>query len=65
MSTSPFMNVKETAEYLQIHKITLYRIIKAKKIPHLRLGDGGKILFSKAEIDDFLCENGKYRKDLK
>ena len=57
--TSPFMTADQTAAYLQIHIVSLYRLATEKKLPCRRLGKRGKLLFDKAELDRFLFESGK------
>ncbi len=45
-------DIPETASYLKISRDTLYRWIKTKQMPALRVGK--KWLFSKADIDSWL-----------
>ena len=45
---SPVMTVKECADFLQVHPTTIYRLLKADKIPAFRLGSDWR--FSKTEL---------------
>lgn len=38
--TSKIMDIKKACEYLGISRITMYRIIKSKKIECFKIGDG-------------------------
>jgi len=42
------MTVKECADFLQVHQTTIYRLLKADKIPAFRLGSDWR--FSKTEL---------------
>ena len=50
----PLMSLKELAKYLGISKVTLYRYIKNKKIPAIKIGRFWK--FKKAKIDAWVKE---------
>jgi excisionase family DNA binding protein len=43
------MTCKELAEYMQINIMTVYRLIKTKKLPFIKLG--GAYRFPKTAID--------------
>ena len=43
------MMVKEVCDYLQIHRDTLYGLIKTSNIPHFRLGR--EYRFNREQID--------------
>jgi len=43
------LTIKELAKYLDIHKITLYRWVKQKKIPAVKIGKLWR--FKKDKID--------------
>jgi excisionase family DNA binding protein len=49
--TSPFMNVKQLAEFLGISRRTIYNLVANNKIPYRRAGD--TLLFHKDEIDEW------------
>lgn len=51
---SDIMDVKEAADYLQIHAMTMYRLIWRNAIPHFRLG--GKTIRIKRESLDRMME---------
>ena len=55
---SPFMTAKETAKYLQIHKITLYRLVKENKLPFFRIGGKGSIRFKLDDLERVLMADG-------
>ncbi|MDP8202226.1 MAG: helix-turn-helix domain-containing protein [Candidatus Tenebribacter burtonii] len=46
---SPYMNVRECAEYLRMSKASLYQLTSKKKIPHTKIGK--TIVFRKKDID--------------
>jgi excisionase family DNA binding protein len=48
------LKVAELAEYLRIHESTVYRLVKAKKIPFFRAGRDYR--FSKESIDHWRLE---------
>ena len=54
----PFMNTKQTAVYLGIHRVTLYRWIKEKRVPFTRFGGRGRIYFLKEQLDSFMLTKG-------
>jgi excisionase family DNA binding protein len=45
------MNVTELAEYLRIHRTTIYRLLKAGKLPAFRVGSDWR--FNVEAIDDW------------
>jgi excisionase family DNA binding protein len=57
MDDSPLMDVNELAAYLQIHRETIYRLIKRRKLPAFKVGYDWR--FGKEEIDRWLCEQQK------
>jgi excisionase family DNA binding protein len=56
-TVSPVMTVKDICSYLRIHHTTLYRMLKAEKIPHFRVGADYR--FSREAIDEWM-KNQKY-----
>ncbi len=51
------MTIEETCEYLRISKTTLWRWRK-NGLPYFKFGEGGgRVLFNKAEVDEWLKEN--------
>ena len=53
--TSKIMDIKKACEYLGISRITMYRIIKSKKIECFKIGDGrGIYKFAQADLDNYL-----------
>ena len=52
--TRKIMNIKEAAEYLGVHRSTLYRYAQNKKIPAFKLGADWR--FSKKHIDNWIEE---------
>lgn len=48
------MTIKETAKYLGVHAITIYRLIKKTNIPALKLG--GQWRFKKDVLDAWLIK---------
>lgn len=47
-SKSPFLTVNEAAEYLQVHQMTVYRLLKTKKLNGFKVG--GKWRFDKQRM---------------
>lgn len=50
------MTLLEAAEYLQVSKETMYRLVKKNKIPHFKMGR--IIRFSKEELNTFTKSKG-------
>ncbi|MEK7397648.1 MAG: helix-turn-helix domain-containing protein [Candidatus Poribacteria bacterium] len=60
MATETFkiMDIKKACEYLGISRITMYRIIKSKKIECFKIGDGrGIYKFAQADLDNYLSRH--------
>jgi excisionase family DNA binding protein len=55
------MTIDEVAKYLRIHRSTVYRLAKSKRIPASKVGN--KWRFRKDVIDRWLSEreNGRFR----
>ncbi|ETT53151.1 hypothetical protein C162_07859 [Paenibacillus sp. FSL R7-269] len=49
------MNTKEIAIYLNVSLDTIYKMVRAHQIPHIRLR--GKILFSTISIEKWIRES--------
>jgi excisionase family DNA binding protein len=49
---SPVVTVNEICAYLQIHRATLYRLIKGGRIPYFRIGSDYR--FTREEIDEWM-----------
>lgn len=52
---SEFWTVAETASFLRLAKITVYRLVERREIVHYRVGT--KIMFLKSDIDSFIRES--------
>ncbi|VTS07956.1 helix-turn-helix domain-containing protein [Tuwongella immobilis] len=49
------LTIRTAAKLLNLSPATLYRLVAAKQIPHIRLGTGrGKILFQEPELHTWL-----------
>lgn len=46
------MSLKETAQYLRVHKITMYRNIKKGNIPAIKIG--GNYRFKRSVVDEWI-----------
>ena len=46
------LNVRETAEYTKLKLSTIYSYIRARKIPHFKVGT--RCLFARQELEDWL-----------
>lgn len=51
------MTVKEVSEYLNIHHVTIYRMLAKKEIPAARIG--GQWRFMKSELDRWFNRKGE------
>jgi len=47
-----FMNTTQVAQYLNLHEITVYKLIKQGKIPAFKIG--GRWRFKKKILDDWI-----------
>ena len=52
----PIMTAPEVAQYLRIHKTTVYKLLREGKLPGFRVGSDYR--FYKSDIDDFT--KGRY-----
>ncbi|WP_338033013.1 helix-turn-helix domain-containing protein [Lentibacillus sediminis] len=48
------MTVEETAGYLGVSKDLIYKLVRKKQIPNIKIG--GRIMFKKESIDRWLSE---------
>jgi excisionase family DNA binding protein len=55
MKENEFYRLDDICKVFQVSKITVYRWIKAKKIPAYKVG--GTYLFKKSDIEKFLEES--------
>jgi predicted DNA-binding transcriptional regulator AlpA len=52
---SDWLSVKDAELFLKLDASTIYRLCKAKQIPHRRIGTrGGRIVFTQADLDSYL-----------
>jgi excisionase family DNA binding protein len=51
------MTVNELAQYLQVHRTTLYKLLKEKKIPAFRIGTDWR--FSRHQISQWMMARHK------
>jgi excisionase family DNA binding protein len=61
MSSDEILNINQVAKYIGIHKITLYRLIKAQKIPAFKIGRQWR--FKKKLLDKWIEENTTKKSD--
>jgi len=45
------LTVDELAEYLRVHRSTIYRLVKARKLPAFRIGSDWR--FNREQIDEW------------
>jgi len=53
-TSSQIMTLSEVAEYFQIHRSTLYRLVRKGKIPYFKMGSDYR--FDKYAIDKWTVE---------
>ena len=49
MPTPEILTIPEMADYLRVHKLTLYRLIKAGKVPSFKIGSDYRFMRSAIE----------------
>jgi excisionase family DNA binding protein len=49
------LTVAQVTELLHISRMTLYRHLKARRLPHVKLGR--RVLFRKADVEKFITSN--------
>ncbi|HEY3123358.1 MAG TPA: helix-turn-helix domain-containing protein [Thermoanaerobaculia bacterium] len=52
LNRSPWMNVKEAADYLRCGTSRLYKLTAADAIPHFK--EEGRLLFNREDLDEWL-----------
>ena len=59
------LNKKEVLQILGVSMNTLDLMMKNKKLPYIKLGDGGSasVRFRKKDLEDFLISGYKNRKE--
>lgn len=58
------MDVAAAAEYLELSVDSIYRLVQGKKIPHARKGQVKGIVFSHAELEEWIRSNGVKLEDM-
>lgn len=58
--TKKVMNVKELADYLKVHPITIYKQAKSRAIPAFKIGKSWR--FNKKSIDKWIADKEKEQK---
>lgn len=59
---SNYMNVKMVSEYIHFARSTIYKWVEENYIPHKKIRK--KVLFVKADIDQWVLNNGMIADDL-
>jgi excisionase family DNA binding protein len=54
MKTHVVMTLEEVATYLKVHSSTVYRLVKRKQLPAIRIGS--KFRFRTADIDEWITK---------
>jgi excisionase family DNA binding protein len=62
MEERKFLDVLELSQYLHLSKSTVYKMVSNKTIPHHKIGS--RTLFDKAQIDQWVLNDGMIVKDL-
>ncbi len=52
------LTVNEVADYLKVRPVTIYRMVRAKRIPFVRPEGTARIIFVKHLIDECLQKEG-------
>lgn len=60
--TNELLTINEVADYMGIHKITLYRLIKSNKIPAFKIGRQWR--FKKELLDHWILGNTSKKEDV-
>ena len=55
------MNVKDTAQYLKLNYMTVYKLAQRRQIPAIKVGGGWR--FKKEIIDDWLLQNARVARE--
>ncbi len=55
------LTMKEVAEYLNIDRFTVYRLLAQKKLPAFKVGNQWR--FQKKMIDSWLMRNSNFQKE--
>jgi excisionase family DNA binding protein len=56
MATAKVMTVKELAEYLRVHRSTIYRLLKKGSLPGFKIGSDWR--FNVEDIDQWRLTEG-------
>ena len=54
MNHDDVMTLEEVAAYLKVHPSTMYRLIKARKLPHFKINRHHRFL--RASIDEWMAQ---------
>jgi excisionase family DNA binding protein len=57
VSDTPWMNAKETAEYMKVSERHLHKLKDTAGLPHGRTGK--KLVFHRDDVDTFMRDKGK------
>ncbi len=55
------LTVEEVADYLSVHRYTIYRFLAQKKLPAFKVGNQWR--FQKKMIDAWLMRNSNFQKE--
>ena len=53
-----YLSVRETAEYIGYSVGYVYRLVALNVLPHYT-PNGGRIIFNRTELDEWIARNGK------
>jgi excisionase family DNA binding protein len=54
MNVEPVMKLAEVSEYLKVHRSTIYRMLKRRQIPFIKIGSDYR--FVKSALDSWIDE---------
>lgn len=58
MASGKILTVEELARYLNVHRITIYRLLKSGRLPGFKIGRVWR--FDSDQVDQWIRENGEH-----
>lgn len=54
--SSPLLTADEAAALLHVPRSTLYELVRARGLPHVRIGERG-LRFTRPDLEDWIAQN--------